>query len=1535
MKIYLTDGQKVNMYSLPKKIEDTFFITYKSENGIEENINISAKDGHWVIESTPETSFYSGSTLIQSSALENNTTFQVKFSDLDTKVFFYALEFPIAYMNYDVTAKEEITIGKTGTSTILYNNDRITATSIQIVHQASYWIITAMAEDQEVYVNGYRCRQQVLRFGDTIFLNGLKIIWLDSYLKINIPKDKLTTTLGKYTKTNFENKYTEVTDSEKASSLYDDNQVFFHTPRLKETIKENTITIQLPPLKTESEKTPALLQLGGSLMMGLSSSITGVIAILNIVNGKATLLSSITEISICVSMLFGCILFPILLDKYQARKEKKREKKRQTKYLEYLSNKTSEINRLMEKEKQILFENNLSIAEIQAALVNRSNKIWSREISDNDFLSIRLGLGNIKPSLEISASLEDFSLDDDNLKTEVQNIVNQKLLLESVPITASLIDDKILPVIIPDGYPDKQAYIDGLLLQLITYYSGVDLKIAVITSEQNKDKWEYLKYLPHCSSNDGSEHYFATTEDEIKQLTSTLEKIRQERVKSISSGSRNDDGTSKTMSFNEKPGDLYKLFDCYYLVVTDNFISAKRHEFIDRIVESENNYGFSILMFENNMKNLPSKCNHFVDIQASVSGLFSKDLSEENQKTFVPDFQRDRNNPEYSQILANIPVIGENLASVLPTSLNFLEMYKVGKIEQLNITNRWMNNDPTQSLQAPIGVQVDGKPFELDLHEKAHGPHGLIAGATGSGKSEFIITYILSMAINYHPYEVQFVLIDYKGGGLAGAFENKESGIRLPHLAGTITNLDTAEMNRTLVSIKSELKRRQRIFNEARDSLNESTIDIYKYQTFFREKKVQEPISHLFIISDEFAELKDQQPEFMEELVSIARIGRSLGVHLILATQKPAGVVDDQIWSNARFKISLKVQTEEDSMELLKRPEAASIKETGRFYLQVGFDEIFESGQAAWAGAKYNPTDRITKVYEDDIKFIDNNGNLIKKINNAVKTDNQVNLGDQLSNIVKNLSDIAARDQIQSKTLWLPSIPAEIFIGDLIKKYLYAATPYDLNILIGEYDDPESQKQDKLSINLSKSGSILIIGNTGSGKENLLTTLLYVSCIYHSTSEINYYILDFGAEILNPFAQFPQVGDIVTAINGDKINNHFDWINRQIDKRKELFRDFGGNYLSYLKNSQKKLPLIVTIVNNYESFVDNYLDLEDVLTSQLRESAKYGIIFITTVVAANAVRPSIAQLYGSRIMTQVGDPFEYIYQLDAKRDLIPAKYFGRGVIKLEDGTFEFQTALINLKDKITETLKSTAIKLQNSKMLSASPIPNVPKYVSSENVLSVTNDIDSIPMGYNIDTSECSFFNFSSRKIHYIIGNHINTEPQLLFELIKVLSTIPSIELKVMDLADNMQECGVEAYCNNEFTNFIKNIFVAENETKQRIVYIITGIGFIYDRVLDEGIQKLFDLFEGKYNLPNSYFILSDNAISMRKLEQEVWYQKDTRTNGIWFGSGFNEQTIIHAKDIKNYDVNRSFNGMAYIVKDGEYEVVKSIGAVEQRGGYY
>ena len=226
---------------------------------------------------------------------------------------------------------------------------------------------------------------------------------------------------------------------------------------------------------------------------------------------------------------------------------------------------------------------------------------------------------------------------------------------------------------------------------------------------------------------------------------------------------------------------------------------------------------------------------------------------------------------------------------------------------------------------------------------------------------------------------------------LAGAFENDITGVKLPHLAGKITNLDTAEMKRALVSIQSELRRRQAIFNETRKKLNEGVIDIYKYQKLYHNGLVEEPVSHLLIISDEFAELKQQQPDFMDQLISTARIGRSLGVHLILATQKPSGIVNDQIRSNSRFRICLKVQEKADSMDVINAPNAAELTQAGRFYLQVGYREYFALGQSAWAGSPYIPADKLQKKIDKSINFVNNVGESIKvvedmpRINTAVK----------------------------------------------------------------------------------------------------------------------------------------------------------------------------------------------------------------------------------------------------------------------------------------------------------------------------------------------------------------------------------------------------------------------------------------------------------------------------------------------------------------------------------------------------------------------
>ena len=544
------------------------------------------------------------------------------------------------------------------------------------------------------------------------------------------------------------------------------------------------------------------------------------------------------------------------------------------------------------------------------------------------------------------------------------------------------------------------------------------------------------------------------------------------------------------------------------------------------------------------------------------SVIFEDELVTNKQKKFVADIDESLNLEECSLKLANIPIDSSNDDSSFPKLISFLEMYNVGKVEQLNSYNRWQTNVPINSLQAPLGIDKQGNTFKLDLHEKFHGPHGLIAGTTGSGKSELIITYILSLAVNYHPNEVSFIIIDYKGGGVALAFENKEVGRKLPHIAGTITNLDTVEMHRSLVSIESELRRRQKAFNKARELSNESTIDIYKYQKLYRNGVVDEPISHLFIICDEFAELKVQQPEFMDQLISTARIGRSLGVHLILATQKPSGVVDDQIWSNSRFKICLKVQEKEDSMAMIKSPDAAMIKNVGRFFLQVGYNEFFAEGLAAWSGAQYIPTDKPKKKIDNSINFIDNIGYVIKSTDDEKKV-NINNYGEQLTNVINYLITVAKEEKIEVKQLWLDKIPDIIYVDKLKEKYNYTKLPYIINPVIGEYDDPSNQKQELLTLDLSHNGNTIIYGGSGSGKSTLVSDVIYSSIIDHDANEVNFYIMDFGSEILRIFKKAPHVGDVILVNDVEKVTNLFKMLNSLINTRKKIFVEFNGNFKYY------------------------------------------------------------------------------------------------------------------------------------------------------------------------------------------------------------------------------------------------------------------------------------------------------------------------------------------------------------------------------------
>ena len=1518
MRILIVDRKKIHKYFLPDNMDESFVISYRPIDSKSDClITFEANEDKIYLKSNGTVNVVDNNTLISEVAITEYSFYALKILGTNNYVHFYALP-NVETQKYqlDFGNLTNINIGNSQGCNIYYQNNLTGSLHAQIQFTNNEWrIINSDPNKYFVYVNNNAISNENLRIGDVIFINGLKIIWMKKFIIINNPQNKVGVAgLINYVDQNIiKTDYEQVSDEDKYVDLYQEDEYFYHTPRIKELVDLEEIKIDAPPGEEKMEDLPFILTIGTSITMAASSMMMIYNVIAGIQSGNRAMMQLVLQGIMAFGMIFGSLILPRVTKSYQKKKKKEREKLRLEKYTAYLDQKEEKIKNIIKKQTQILLENSISTQECESALMTKNRNFWSREITDNDFLSVRLGVGDIPANLKISAPEEHFTLDEDNLLNRVYEMTEKYQKLSKVPIRFSFAYQNVSALICNNSY--KNEYLDGLILQLITLHSAADLKIIVLTDEASENRWDYIKYLPHCFSEDKSTRFFATNEDEMREISNYLEQEFKARKEALN---------SRDKSENIKAENGYKNFMPYYLIINDDYKAAKDLPIINYILNSENNLGFSLLVVEETMKDLPSKCEAFIEITEKDGCILERNISSKSQIIFKTEYVPNLDMKKLSKNLSNIPIMAKDGISVLPTTLSFLDMYGVSKIEQLNILNRWKMNNPVLNLSVPVGVHTNGEQFKLNLHEKAHGPHGLIAGMTGSGKSEFIITYILSMALNYHPYEVQFVLIDYKGGGLAGAFENKETGVRLPHLTGTITNLDTSEMNRTLVSIESELKRRQRQFNKVRDSLGESTIDIYKYQRLYREGVVKEPMSHLFIISDEFAELKSQQPDFMSQLISTARIGRSLGVHLILATQKPSGVVNDQIWSNSKFKVCLKVQNRSDSMEMLKRPEAASLKDVGRFYLQVGYDDYFDIGQSGWSGAKYIPSDKIIKKIDDSVDYINNVGYVTKTIKDLVVQEPLKEYGDQLTNIVKYIYNLGKKENIIVNKMWLDAIPAEIFVEQLKQKYNYKPIPYFINPVIGEYDVPAAQQQGLLNLNLTNHGNTLIFGQTGSGKENLLTTIIWSTIVEHTPDEVNLYIIDCGSESLKSFVNMPHVGEIAGVDDSEKILGIMNMLASEIERRKDLFTEYAGSYVEYINSSGNKLPLIVTIINSYEIFTENYSKLSDAIQNLYRDGSKYGIIFIISAVATNAIRGRMAQNFNNQLILQIPNETDYRSLINAPKGLYPAKIFGRGLVSMHETAFEFQTALITDRKNINTLIRTAANQLSNSYTSRAKKIPFVPRVVTID-TLGDINNTSNLPIGYNINTKEVYSYNFNS-KFNLILTNNMDVNKMnFIYALIKQLKLLNNVT--VIDLVDAYKKTDVNVY-NKDFDKAIISINneIMQNKDKENY-YIFLGIGEI--KKLNMGKQILEKLFENE-NLYKSNFVFVDTYTSFRNLQTEIWTQKIDRNHGIWLGEDASNQLAININNMTMDDRRINFPCMAIAVDNDRYTIIKHVVDVEE-----
>lgn len=1398
-----------------------------------------------------------------------------------------------------------VSIGRGDGCDIQYAAPFVSQPHARLEERGGSLLLTDAGSKNGVYVNGRRVSSAELRPGDTVYICGLRLLAGRGFVALNNPDGMVR--CGDRLRLMEAQHVPELAEEEEAAP---EQPLFGRSPRFRREIEPARFSADAPPASPDQGGTPVMLMLGPSITMGMASLGTGIFSVYNALNNGGWL-SAAPSLIMSASMLMGTMLWPVLTKVLDRRRRRKKEAERVDKYRRYLDVLRLRIAEEGQRQAEILRENTATLDDCLDRIRNRRRSLWERMESHSDFLTMRLGVGELPMQAEFRFPESRFTVEEDPLQAELEAFCREPRNIPDVPITLPLKEACISGVVGPKER--LLPFLKGLVLQLAALHGYDEVKLAFFLSEEEEADWDFARWLPHTWDAEKTAHFFAAGEDTRKALAGHLEKIFQAR--------------------GEEEGRREKIRTWYVLVVPDPAV-LPRLEIARRILEAPECRGFVLLCAAGELRLLPRECRLVADLTAAEGRLFQPESIDGEGTAFQPDISFEGSGRELAVSLANTALDTGSGRKRLPDMVPFLKMFGVGKIEHLNALDRWKEHDPTKTLETPVGVGEDGELFMLDLHQDYHGPHGLVAGMTGSGKSEFIITYILSMAVNYHPDEVAFILIDYKGGGMAKAFE------RLPHTVGIITNLDGSGIERSLLSIESELARRERIFQETSRQIGASNIDIYRYQKLYRSGSVREPLPHLFIISDEFAELRAQKREFMDKLISTARIGRSLGVHLILATQKPNGVVDEQIWSNSRFKVCLKVQDKRDSADMIRRPDAADLSQTGRFYLLVGYNEFFAQGQSAWSGAAYIPADRPESGRDRKVSLLDSVGRVLRQGEIKRKT-----VGDpmkQLDGIVDYLAGLAAQEGIKSRPMWMPPLPSKLDWEKLLEKYVTAPGGKPA---VGEMDDPARQRQALLRADETE--NMVVYGAAGSGKTTFVTTLLYALLSSRTPDQFQAYLVDFGAETLRMFAKAPHIGDVVLNGEDEKLQNLFRMLKEELARRRRLCSEWGGDAASYRKASGKPMPQLLVVIHNYAGFSESCEALEPQVGVMAREGVKYGVTFLLTAANAGAVRFRTLQNFRQFYVLRMNDRSEYTSVLGGACSILPSEVKGRGLCREGQEALEFQTAWLGEDPgpRVQNFCRELSAEWKGRR---AARVPILPERVTASFVEdAVEPETLSFPLGIAKQSLEPCMLRITARPIHFILSR--GGDSGFLGAFAALLEGKLGDGFRALDGDGRLDGCCArlsagEDGLNQTVTEIFGELVRRHNEAKALReagnpapvyppkVYLVSGLSQVLSKLDPDRQDKLHQLLE-RCTVPLAvFFIMADRADALSSYAIKPWFKHlSPLENGVWLGDGAAEQyqLKLHSDRSLYAKIGENFG---YLAKDGAPVLMKLLEREENDG---
>ena len=1266
--------------------------------------------------------------------------------------------------------------------------------------------------------------------------------------------------------------------------FYEDYPDYHRSPRIIYRGSEDKILIN-PPGQEPAKPSDELLKL---IVPPLT--MVGVTVLITLVQPRGIYILATVGMSI-TTMIFSIRGFIKNRKKYKADK-----KERIDLYRLYLKDKVKELTRLEREQKEGMHYHFPTILELTDLVESYNHRIYEKTPLHFDFLYYRLGLGKIPTSYDLKYGQQERSGKKDALEEEGYALYSRHKKIPDMPIPANLSHG-------PVGYIGPRNLVleqlQLLVMQLATFHSYHDVQFITILPEEEKEQWSWMRWLPHAKLQELNVRGFVYNQRTRDQVLNSLNQILKLRR------SQKEEASHKEST----------LFHPHYVVLVTDEKLILDHIIMEFFTEDPTELGCSLIFVEDVMSSLSENIQTVINIKDRNTGQLVMEEGVLKETDFRLDhFPTDYDKERIARTLAPLNHL-QNLKSSIPDSVTFMEMYGAETFEDLQVSSRWKKNAPYKSLAVPIGLRGQDDLVQLNLHEKAHGPHGLIAGTTGSGKSETIQSYILSLAVNFHPHDVAFLLIDYKGGGMANLFKN------LPHLLGTITNLDGAQSMRALASINAEIHRRERLFGEF------EVNHINQYQKKFKNGEAIEPLPHLFIISDEFAELKVNQPDFIKKLVSIARVGRSLGVHLILATQKPSGVVDDQIWSNSRFKIALKVADRSDSNEMLHTPDAAEITQTGRAYLQVGNNEVYELFQSAWSGADYQPEKDDMGIEDHTIYLINELGQyeiLNEDLSGLEDADEIKEVPTELDAIVHNIHLLCEEQEIPPVPQpWLPPLKERIALEELeeVQPAIAWAQEKSLSILLGMADIPQDQKQEAVSINLAKDGHVLLYGSPGTGKTTFLQSAGMDLARKFSPKDLTMYLMDFGTNGLAPLSKLPQVADNMLLDQTEKISKFVRIMEKELNRRKKLLADYGvGTLELYRQASGQEEPAIVILLDSYEAFKEEAYEAElfKLLVRISREGLSIGVHLLMTAGRQSNLR---AQLY-SNFKHQLSLPQNEASEVRAIVGSTPLAMTmedikGRALMKREEvDVIQLALPVYGANDtQVLNNLRQAVASLQEAWTgQRPSAIPMVPEELMMEEFLklpSVQEAIENgqIPIGLELEMVGSVNISLSKFKHMAYVSNAEDAFDNITHHLLRTILKMPNVH---MMLIDAFQE--YESYSNQVKTyvgskkevSDIGNQLIYEIERRlekgissEWIVFIPNMRALVSES--DLNVQQLQFMFENGYRVGMRFIIGTDYTYIGTSVDPIPRYLK-TNVQWVIFGMRLMDQTFLD-KGIYSRDV--------------------------------